>query len=199
MEQNKKNSINLFPKNKKNKLFKERISLKKYFVFNTIFVATGLAVANVILVISLVYVVLTKKIYMQPPFLLKDTTELDYKNGILYEETLNNFAEYFITLSENLTPENAEKRVTRVKSVLDTKFYDEFAPILDKRVQELKANNMTRSFYISNIDTSKYGILIIKGVRVKAIGQNILQSQKLEMVITYVSDDGITIKKIEEN
>ncbi len=197
----KKSSINLFTNNnnKRNRLFKERLSLKKYFVFNTIFVATVLAVANVILVISLVYVTLTKKIYMQPPFLLKDTTELDYKNGILYEETLNNFAEYFITLSENLTPENAEKRITRVKSVLDTNFYKEFAPVLDRRVQELKANNMTRSFYISNIDTSLYGTLIIKGVRTKAIGQNVLQSQKIDMVITYVSDEGITIKQIEEN
>lgn len=196
---NKKSSINLFNTKQKNRLFKERLSLKKFFVFNTIFVATILAVANVVLVISLVYVVVTKKIYMQPPFLLKDTTELDYKNGVLYEETLNNFAEFFISLSENLTPENAEKRVTRLKSVLDTNFYKEFAPVLDRRVQELKANNMTRSFYISTIDTTTYGTLIIKGVRTKAIGQNILQSQKIEMVITYVSDSGITIKKIEEN
>lgn len=196
---NKKSSINLFNNKQKNRLFKERLSLKKFFVFNTIFVSTILAVANVVLVISLVYVVVTKKIYMQPPFLLKDTTELDYKNGVLYEETLNNFAEFFISLSENLTPENAEKRVTRLKSVLDTNFYKEFAPVLDRRVQELKANNMTRSFYISTIDTTTYGTLIIKGVRTKAIGQNILQSQKIEMVITYVSDSGITIKKIEEN
>lgn len=196
---NKKSSINLFNNKQKNRLFKERLSLKKFFVFNTIFVATILAVANVVLVISLVYVVVTKKIYMQPPFLLKDTTELDYKNGVLYEETLNNFAEFFISLSENLTPENAEKRVTRLKSVLDTNFYKEFAPVLDRRVQELKANNMTRSFYISTIDTTTYGTLIIKGVRTKAIGQNILQSQKIEMIITYVSDSGITIKKIEEN
>ncbi|MDZ7819779.1 MAG: TraE/TraK family type IV conjugative transfer system protein [Aliarcobacter sp.] len=196
---NKKSSINLFNNKQKNRLFKERLSLKKFFVFNTIFVATILAVANVVLVTSLVYVVLTKKIYMQPPFLLKDTMELDYKNGILYEETLNNFAEFFISLSENLTPENAEKRVTRLKSVLDTNFYKEFAPVLDRRVQELKANNMTRSFYISNIDTTTYGTLIIKGLRTKAIGQNILQSQKIEMVITYVSDSGITIKKLEEN
>lgn len=196
---NKKSSINLFNNKQKNRLFKERLSLKKFFVFNTIFVATILAVANVVLVISLVYVVVTKKIYMQPPFLLKDTTELDYKNGVLYEETLNNFAEFFISLSENLTPENAEKRVTRLKSVLDINFYKEFAPVLDRRVQELKANNMTRSFYISTIDTTTYGTLIIKGVRTKAIGQNILQSQKIEMIITYVSDSGITIKKIEEN
>lgn len=196
----KKPSINLFNKNQdKNRLFKERLSLKKFFVFNTIFVATILAVANIVLVISLVYVVLTKKIYMQPPFLLKELTEIDYKNGVLYEETLNNFAEFFISLSENLTPENAEKRVTKLKSVLGTDFYKDFAPVLDRRVQELKANNMTRSFYISSIDTKTYGTLIIKGVRTKAIGQNILQSQKIEMVITYVSDSGITIKKIEEN
>ena len=58
---------------------------------------------------------------------------------------------------------------------------------------------MTRSFYISNIDTSLYGTLIIKGVRTKAIGQNVEQSQKIDMVITYVSDEGITIKQIEEN
>ena len=196
----KKPSINLFNKNQdKNRLFKERLSLKKFFVFNTIFVATILAVANIVLVISLVYVVLTKKIYMQPPFLLKELTEIDYKNGVLYEETLNNFAEFFISLSENLTPENAEKRVTRLKSVLGTEFYKDFAPELDKRVQELKKNNMTRSFYISSIDTKTYGTLIIKGVRTKTIGQNVLQSQKIEMVITYVSDGGITIKKIEEN
>jgi hypothetical protein len=196
---NKKSSINLFNNKQKNRLFKERLSLKKFFVFNTIFVATILAVANVVLVISLVYVVVTKKIYMQPPFLLKDTTELDYKNGVLYEETLNNFAEFFISLSENLTPENAEKRVTRVKSVLGTEFYKEFAPILDKRVEELKENNMTRTFYISNINTTTYGILIVTGVRTKAIGQNILQSQKIVMSIYYASDSGIIIKKIEEN
>lgn len=196
----KKSSINLFnSKRNKNRLFKERLSLKKFFVFNTIFVATILAVANVVLVISLVYVVLTKKIYMQPPFLLSEITELDYKNGVLYEETLNNFAEFFISLSENLTPENAEKRVTRLKSVLDVDFYKEFSPVLDKRVQQLKADNMTRQFHISNIDVSTYGTLIIKGVRTKSIGQNVLQSQKIEMVITYVSDSGITIKKIEEN
>lgn len=196
----KKPSINLFNKNQdKNRLFKERLSLKKFFVFNTIFVATILAVANIVLVISLVYVVLTKKIYMQPPFLLKELTEIDYKNGVLYEETLNNFAEFFISLSENLTPENAEKRVTKLKSVLGTEFYKDFAPELDKRVQELKKNNMTRSFYISSIDIKTYGTLIIKGIRTKTIGQNVLQSQKIEMVITYVSDGGITIKKIEEN
>jgi hypothetical protein len=135
---------------------------------------------------------------MQPPFLLKDTTEIEYKNGILYEETLNNFAESFIALSENLTPENAEKRITRVKSYLSNDFYKEFVPVLEKRVDTLKANNMVRSFYISNINTSKYGILVIKGVRTKSIGQNVLQSQKVEMSITYNWDSGILIKKIEE-
>ena len=92
---NKKNSINLFStKGQKNRFFKERLSLKKFFVFNTIFVSTILAVANIFLVGALVYVTMTKKVYMQPPFLLTDTTELDYKQGRLYEETMNNFAEF---------------------------------------------------------------------------------------------------------
>jgi hypothetical protein len=185
-------------KQRNNRHFKERVSLKKYFIFNTIFVAKLMSITTVILAVALVYVSLTKRIYMQPPFLLKDTTEIEYKNGILYEETLNNFAESFIALSENLTPENAEKRITRVKSYLSNDFYKEFVPVLEKRVDTLKANNMVRSFYISNINTSKYGILVIKGVRTKSIGQNVLQSQKVEMSITYNWDSGILIKKIEE-
>jgi hypothetical protein len=186
-------------KQRNNRHFKERVSLKKYFIFNTIFVAKLMSITTVILAVALVYVSLTKRIYMQPPFLLKDTTEIEYKNGILYEETLNNFAESFIALSENLTPENAEKRITRVKSYLSNDFYKEFVPVLEKRVDTLKANNMVRSFYISNINTSKYGILVIKGVRTKSIGQNVLQSQKVEMSITYNWDSGILIKKIEES
>lgn len=179
-------------------LFKERLSLRKFFVFNTIFVATILAISNIVLVGALVYVSMTKKVYMQPPFLLSETAELDYKKGRLYEETLNNFGEFFISLSENLTPENAEKRTTKIKSVLDVNFYKEFSPALDKRVDEVKSNSMTRTFLVSTIDTSTYGTLVIKGLRTKTIGQTILQSQKIEMIISYTFDNGITIKKIEE-
>lgn len=179
-------------------LFKERLSLRKFFVFNTIFVATILAISNIVLVGALVYVSMTKKVYMQPPFLLSETAELDYKKGRLYEETLNNFGEFFISLSENLTPENAEKRTNKIKSVLDVNFYKEFSPALDKRVDEVKSNSMTRTFLVSTIDTSTYGTLVIKGLRTKTIGQTILQSQKIEMIISYTFDNGITIKKIEE-
>jgi hypothetical protein len=179
-------------------LFKERLSLKRFFVFNTIFVAAILVLSNVILVLSLVYVVATKKIYMQPPFALTETTELDYTKGKLYEETLENFAENFISLSENLTPDNVEMRTAKVKKFLNEEFYKVFAPALDKRVEELKANNMTRAFYISKIDTTKPGELQILGIRSKSIGQQILQSQKVKMIILYELDSSIQIKKIIE-
>lgn len=65
----------------------------------------------------LVYVTVTKKVYMQPPFLLQETTELDYRQGVLFEETMNNFAEYFISTTENLTPESTERRVEKSKVV----------------------------------------------------------------------------------
>lgn len=189
----KKQSI--FTKN----LFRERLSLKKFFVFNTIFVAALLAVANVILVLSLIYVVTTKKIYMQPPFALTETTELDYTKGKLYEQTLENFAENFISLSENLTPENVEIRTVKVKRFLDEEFYKVFAPVLDKRIEELKANNMTRAFYINKIETAKTGELVITGIRNKAIGQQVLQAQKVKMTIFYKLDGSIQIKKITED
>lgn len=189
----KKQSI--FTKN----LFRERLSLKKFFVFNTIFVAALLAVANVILVLSLIYVVTTKKIYMQPPFDLTETTELDYTKGKLYEQTLENFAENFISLSENLTPENVEIRTAKVKKFLNEEFYKIFAPVLDKRIEELKANNMTRAFYINKIDTTKVGELVITGMRNKSIGQQVLQAQKVKMTIFYELDGSIQIKKIMED
>lgn len=192
----KKSFFNIFFNN----LFKERVSMKKYFVFNTIYIATLSMLLNVILCISLVYVSLTKKIYMQPPFLVNELTELDYKNGVLYEETLRNFAEFFISFSENLTSENAEKRVAKAKAVLGEEFYKEFAPVLDKRVTEIKENNLVRTFHFSQeeIDISEYGKIKLKGIRVKSVGQNVLQSLKIEMTIYYTFKNGISINKIEE-
>ena len=197
MQQQKKRSFfNIFFNN----LFKERVSMKKYFVFNTIYIATLSMLLNVVFCISLVYVSLTKKIYMQPPFLLNELTELDYKNGVLYEETLRNFAEYFINFSENLTSENAEKRVAKAKAVLGEEFYKEFAPVLDKRVTEIKENSLVRSFHFSQdeIDVSEYGVIKLKGIRVKSVGQNVLQSLKIEMKVFYTFKNGISINKIEE-
>ena len=195
-QQKKKSFFNIFFNN----LFKERVSMKKYFVFNTIYIATLSMLLNVILCISLVYVSLTKKIYMQPPFLLNELTELDYKNGVLYEETLRNFAEFFISFSENLTSENAEKRVAKAKAVLGEEFYKEFAPVLDKRVTEIKENSLVRSFHFSQdeIDVSEYGVIKLKGIRVKSVGQNVLQSLKIEMKVFYTFKNGISINKIEE-
>lgn len=195
-QQKKKSFFNIFFNN----LFKERVSMKKYFVFNTIYIATLSMLLNVVFCISLVYVSLTKKIYMQPPFLLNELTELDYKNGVLYEETLRNFAEYFINFSENLTSENAEKRVAKAKAVLGEEFYKEFAPVLDKRVTEIKENSLVRSFHFSQdeIDVSEYGVIKLKGIRVKSVGQNVLQSLKIEMKVFYTFKNGISINKIEE-
>jgi hypothetical protein len=166
--------------------FGDKYTLKRYFIFASIFLNILLTITVSVLVITIVYQSINKKVFMQPPFLVDETVEMNYKKGKLRDKTFKDFAEKFISYTENLTPDNADIMIRKIFPFLQKDFYEDYTKALTRRAKRIKANKILRSFYIGEIDTSKYGEIVITGSRMKTIGSTIIQEPtKTKIKITY--------------
>lgn len=166
-------------------VFNERVSTKTYSQYASFMINIVLAFVVVIQSIALVYLVFNKKVFMQPPFIVNELTEVDYSSGKLKKETLDDFAIKFLDYTENLTPENAERDTARIKPYLSLDFHNPYSKKLAKRTRNLRETNSIRTFHKSNVDTSKGGEMRIKGVRMVTSGDAVVLNARRTIVIYY--------------
>lgn len=181
-------------------VFKERVSTKSYALYTSFVTNIVQSIVIAILATALVYMTFNKKIFIQPPFIVTKTTEMDYTSGTLKEEFLDDVVVKFISFTENLTPANAEKQTAKIKPYLSQDFYKSYEGALKTRVRNLKDTVSIRNFHISSVDKTIGGEITIKGVRLITTGDTVILNEDRKIVIYYKisNTDGFQIIDIKE-
>jgi len=182
-------------------LFGEKQTLKQFARFGNTVVTIGLIVTTSILAVALTYCWNSKNTVMQPPFVLTEPTEIDYKNNkTLQKKTFEVLINSFLAYTENLTPANAKTQTKKVLAYVSKNFYSKYESRLDDRARRIQANGLVRSFYETSRDISTYGTILLKGERTLTKGETVINKVNATIKIEYQLDNanGFVINNVFE-
>lgn len=164
--------------------FGDKPTLKNFLIFCSGILNVLLTIGLVISVGLNIYQSYNQKVIMQPPFILDEATEMNYKKGKLKQKTFTDFAEKFVAYTEDLTPDNASKQTKKIYSYLHPDFMD-FKYVLKKRVQRLEKNGVIRNYNIGEIDVKTFGVIKIKGTLSQITGNTLITQPTKRIIVIY--------------
>ena len=185
------------------KVFGNRMALKTFQAFTQMFLNIVLGLLLCVSVLANIYQGLNPKVIMQPSFLVTELTEMDYvTNGKLKQTEIEKFTELYLGWTENLTPDNAKERVKKTFKFFsqDRGFYKKETAKLNRRAKQINSSNYIQTFFPSTINTDKFGLITIDGLRVKTSGDIVINRirKRIKIFYKFTTSNGIEITNITE-
>ncbi|HEG3499504.1 TPA: conjugal transfer protein TraE [Campylobacter jejuni] len=169
---------------------KYKNQMDKYIFENITFRIVTLILSFVILV--LIWVILARtdsqKVVFMPPKIVNQEFWIagnQVSKGYLHE--MGQFISFNLL---NITKENARNNIDNLLTLVDPKFYQEVKTKLLEQMNYIIDNAISRTFFVSAIDTDTKGQIKVFGVVKDIISDKVVRSSQSVLKINYIIEQG---------
>lgn len=151
-----------------------------------------ITIALLMIIIYLVWILSTRineqKIVFMPPKVI--TQEMWVKGNEVSKSYLQDMGQFIASNLLNITKDNAKNNVDNIMHLIEPQFYNKVRTELIAQTEYIINNSISRTFFVSSVNTDTKGLIKVMGVIKDIIGDKVVNSENYIVEIGYKMEQG---------